>query len=150
MQEMRAAGTLRHALVVVGRYGWKAGSTAERLRQAEEEGWVAWLDEGVSDNDLAGIYESASCVIQASRAEGFGLPVAEAGHHGKPVVLSDIPVFREIVASDGYFFTLDDRASFAAALHLALQPGAPPTKSTAVSWRQSAELFWAECAKILA
>lgn len=149
MQELRAAGKLDHALVVVGRYGWKAGSTSDRLRQAEEEGWVAWLDEGVSDSELAGIYESASCVIQASRGEGFGLPVAEAAHFRKPVVLSDIPVFREIVASDGYFFRTDDRAAFASALERALAPAAPPTQATAVSWRESAEIFWEQCRRLL-
>ena len=84
-------------------------------------------------------------MIQASRAEGFGLPVSEAANFGKPVVLSDIPVFREIVRSNGYFFNLDDHRSFADALARASQVGAPATDTISVTWRESAEAFWKVC-----
>lgn len=142
---LHSSGRTTASLVVVGRRGWKCGRTVAKLRQAEAEGWLIWLEDGISDGHLASLYRSAACAIQASRAEGFGLPVAEAANFGKPVVLSDIPIFREIVRAHGYFFTLDDHDSFARALALALQPGIPATKTKAVSWRESAEAFWDIC-----
>ena len=46
--------------------------------------------------------------IQASRHEGYGLSVAEAIALKIPVVLSDIPVFREITGEKALFFPLDN------------------------------------------
>jgi glycosyltransferase involved in cell wall biosynthesis len=143
--KMRRAGRKVISLVVVGRTGWHCRATVKKLRQAESEGWLVWFDDGISDERLAMIYEGATCAIQASRAEGFGLPVAEAANCGKPVVLSDIPVFREIAVDVGHFFRLDDYESFAEALARACQPGAPPTETVSVTWRESAEMFWREC-----
>jgi glycosyltransferase involved in cell wall biosynthesis len=141
----RQSGRTRASLVIVGRHGWKVGPAVAKLRQAVQEGWAVWFHDGISDERLAAVYHGAACAIQASRGEGFGLPVAEAAHFGKAVVLSDIPVFREIVRRHGHFFRLDDPESFASALAKALQPGAPPTETVSVTWRESAEAFWREC-----
>ena len=41
----------------------------------------------------------------ASEAEGFGLPLIEAAHYGLPLLLRDIPVFREIAGPHASYFT---------------------------------------------
>jgi glycosyltransferase involved in cell wall biosynthesis len=120
------------------------------LRQGEKEGWVTWHSHGVPDAQLADLYAQATCVIQASLDEGFGLPVAEAAAFGKPVVLSDIPVFREIVKENGHFFQLGDTGSFAQALDAACRPGAKATTTKAVTWRESADIFWKKCLELQA
>jgi len=143
--ELRRSGHPGVHLGVVGRAGWHCRRTVKKLREAEKEGWLTWFHDGISDERLAAVYRGAACAIQASRAEGFGLPVAEAAHFGKPVVLSDIPVFREIVREGGYFFRLDDRHSFGEALARALRPDARATDTVSVTWRESAEAFWRVC-----
>ena len=150
LADMRAAGKNPLHLVVVGRYGWKNKSAARLLCQGRREGWITWRDQGASDEELAELYARSTCVIQASLDEGFGLPVAEAAAFGKPVVLSDIPVFREIVRENGYFFRLGDTGSFARAFDAACRPGVKPTKTKAVSWRDSADLFWQTCLELQA
>lgn len=46
--------------------------------------------------------------VQASEHEGFGVSVVEAMASRVPLVLSDIPVFREITGGYAHFFPLDD------------------------------------------
>lgn len=50
----------------------------------------------VPDEELAALYANADLFIYPSLYEGFGIPPLEAMSLGCPVVLSDIPVFREI------------------------------------------------------
>lgn len=50
----------------------------------------------VSDEELATLYKNAALFVYPSLYEGFGIPPLEAMSLGCPVVLSDIPVFREI------------------------------------------------------
>ncbi len=74
----------------------------------------------------------------ASSAEGFGLPLAEAAHYRKPVVVSDIPAFREIVVSNGHFFSNDSHASFRRALNDALEGDRAPATIRCTTWEESA------------
>lgn len=56
----------------------------------------AVLFPNATNSDLAYMYRHAVCYVQPSLSEGFGLPVIEAMHFGCPVVVSSIPVFKEI------------------------------------------------------
>jgi glycosyltransferase involved in cell wall biosynthesis len=51
-------------------------------------------------------------MLLLSEYEGFGLPVLEAQAHRMPVLCSDIPVFREVLADSAYFIdtSLDEAA----------------------------------------
>ena len=62
----------------------------------------------LTDEDVAITYSQAGIVIFPSAYEGFGLPVPEAVHHGKRIVVFDTAVAREITTALG----LDDSVSF--------------------------------------
>lgn len=51
----------------------------------------------IKDVELDELREKTSVFVVPSREEGFGLPVIENIAWNKPIILSDIPVFREIV-----------------------------------------------------
>ena len=68
--------------------------------------------ENASEFELARIYDRSVALISPSRGEGYGLPVVEGALRGKPVILSDLPVYREIAGEAGFFFPLDDPAAF--------------------------------------
>ncbi len=91
-------------LVIVGKQGWMVESLVELLRvHPERDSRLFWL-EGISDEYLEQMYAHANCLIAASHGEGFGLPLIEAAHHGLPLLVRDIPVFREVTANQAYFF----------------------------------------------
>ena len=50
----------------------------------------------ISDQDLHKLYHKSSLLIQPSLYEGFGMPPMEALACGTNVIISDIPVFKEI------------------------------------------------------
>lgn len=58
----------------------------------------------VDDSVLAELYSSAACFIYPSLYEGFGLPPIEAMHFDCPVLVSDIPVHREVCKDAALYF----------------------------------------------
>jgi glycosyltransferase involved in cell wall biosynthesis len=98
-----AQGSPAH-LVVVGKPGWLTEVLVERLRQHPQQGRQLFWFENASDEFLEQLYSTATCLIAASEAEGFGLPIVEAARHGLPVIARDIPVFREVAQEHAYFY----------------------------------------------
>lgn len=91
--------------VMVGRKGWKVDKLTEAIDKHPENGKRLFWLKGISDEYLDKVYEAASCVLFPSEAEGFGLAVVEGAWHGKPLILRDIPVFREIAGDHAAYFS---------------------------------------------
>lgn len=103
-------------LVIVGKQGWLTEELAARLRQHPQQGQQLFWFENASDEFLEQLYASATCLIAASEAEGFGLPIVEAARHGLPMIARDIPVFREVAQTHAYFYAGGSAAALAAAV----------------------------------
>jgi glycosyltransferase involved in cell wall biosynthesis len=89
----RKSGRARtHDLKIVGRSGW--GNL--NLSGAE-------VITNCSERELHEYYRNCEAVVQPSLYEGFGLPLIEALAHGKKLICSDIPIFREIVEDKAWF-----------------------------------------------
>jgi glycosyltransferase involved in cell wall biosynthesis len=69
---------------------------------------------GVSDGALRWLYQQCRLFVFPSLDEGFGLPVVEAAMGGAPMVLSDIPAFRELAPGAAFFDPYDTSAIAAA------------------------------------
>ena len=89
MRALAAASEVGLPLVVVGPE--KDAAVARELR---ERG--ATLRGQVSVEELAALYRGAACLVQASRYEGFGLPVLEAMASGTPVVITEDKALVEV------------------------------------------------------
>ena len=70
----------------------------------------------VSDADLEGLYELATCVALPSELEGFGLPVLEAMARGVPVACSDRASLAEVAGNAAERLDIDDPSQVADAL----------------------------------
>ena len=75
-------------LVLVGRQGWMVDDLAESIREHPDFGERLLWPDGVTDAQLAWLYENAFLTIAPSRYEGLGVPVMEALSHGSPTMAS--------------------------------------------------------------
>ena len=130
-------------LVIVGKRGWLVDALCDALASHPERGnRLFWL-EAISDEYLQRVYKASSCLLAASEAEGFGLPLIEAAQRGKPVLARDIPIFREVAGEyASYFGGLGADALATAVLQWQVgnSAGAVPDISGLrwLTWRESA------------
>ncbi|MEY4296016.1 MAG: hypothetical protein RLY82_1704 [Pseudomonadota bacterium] len=105
----------------------------------------------ISDDELAGLYQHASCLLYPSFYEGFGLPPLEAMLLGCPVVVSNTSSMPEVCGAFAQYCEPSDTVSIQQALEHAL--GVPIHEKIALSdkgrahashftWAQSAETLW--------
>ncbi|WP_066903699.1 glycosyltransferase family 4 protein [Millisia brevis] len=103
---------------------------------------------GATDAVYRELLGRATALVTASRDEGFGIPLVEAMALGAPVVVSDIPVFREIGGEAAYFVNPDDAEGFAAAIER-LSDRDEWTRRSAAARRQSETFTWSRSAAVL-
>jgi len=85
-------------------YNLVLAGKCDRLFNIQSTGSIASKSLGfVTDRRLVQLYKNALLFIYPSLYEGFGIPVLEAMSLGCPVVISDIPVFREIFGDAGCY-----------------------------------------------
>ena len=141
---LEAARAVRLPLVVAGPE--KDPDLAAELRRGG-----AHLEGHVETERLAELYRGAACLVQASRYEGFGLPVLEAMASGTPVVAVREPALEEVAGdaavfvesrdlADGIRHALGDRERLVVA---GLE------RARAFSWRATAERTLAVYREIL-
>ena len=75
---------------------------------------------GLSDFEVRCVYKLCTLFVFPSSYEGFGIPLLEAMAAGRPMVMSDIPAFREITESNGIYFPHDDTEAMASAMEKVL------------------------------
>lgn len=100
---------------------------------------------GVSDAEYAEILDSATALVSASRDEGFGIPLIEAGSRGTPIAVSRIPIFEEIGAEAALFFDQESPADIVVTLRSLLDPTEWSLRSAA-SARNAARYSWSHAA----
>jgi glycosyltransferase involved in cell wall biosynthesis len=138
-------------LVFIGKKGWSGenwnvDTFCQTLKtHPENQRRLFWL-ESVSDEYLENIYENADCLMAASHAEGFGLPLIEAARHNLPIIARDIPVFREVAVDGAYYFDGTSASSLANCVSqwLNKHDGMKIPSSSKISW-----LTWEESVRQL-
>lgn len=73
--------------------------------------------ETLSDAELSALYKKATALVHSSVYEGFNLPLVEALQHGLPMVISDIPVNREVAGDAAFYVDPKDEDTFGLGLH---------------------------------
>jgi glycosyltransferase involved in cell wall biosynthesis len=105
----------------------------------------------VTDTDLGVVLREATLLVAPSRAEGFGLPVAEAMAVGTPVVCSDAPALVEVAGGAAIVFPREDASRLADAIGRLLADEqerqrlklAGLARSTTFDWDEVGRRAWA-------
>ena len=104
-------------LVFVGQVGWGLDSLISRIENHPEKGKRLFWFNGPDDGLLGQLYARCTGVLVASEGEGFGLPVVEALAHKRPVLVRDLPIFKEIAGDRVTYFRAESADQLAQALH---------------------------------
>jgi glycosyltransferase involved in cell wall biosynthesis len=96
-----------YTLVIIGNNSGLKEAIQARAEAANLSGRVRLLS-GLSDREVRCAYKLCRLFVFPSTYEGFGIPILEAMAAGCPMVLSDIPVFREITQGRGVYFHPQD------------------------------------------
>ncbi len=103
---------LPHKLVLAGKRGWLSEPIFEEIKRSRFRNDIS-LTGYIPDEELKLYYSSCDVFVYPSLYEGFGLPPLEAMACGAPVVVSDIPVFRELLHNSAIFVNPESPESIA-------------------------------------
>jgi len=96
-----------------------AGKYRDQLRaQVAKLGLIDLVDfpDRSTKAQVEELYNGCEALIYPSRMEGFGIPPLEAMAFGKPAIVSNIAVFRELYGDVPFYVELGDRESWRRAL----------------------------------
>ena len=127
-------------LVVIGSRGWHVDALLDRMRNRPAWGSKLFWFADAGDAELAYAYSHCAALLNPSYAEGFGLPLAEAARADRPVICSDIPVFREVGRDGALYFRVNDPAALAGTIgdFLAGLRSADPGRVLQTTWAEAA------------
>lgn len=140
--------------VLVGREGWTQLPSDQRQdilalvqriqAHPETNKRLFWLND-LQDESLAQLYAHSNCLLSTSLGEGLGLPLLEAAQHRLPMLLRDLPVFREVAGEHASYFNANTPEGLALAienwLNLKDQDKPDVTQIQTVTWAESAKQF---------
>lgn len=109
---------------------------------------------GTSEDEYRELLRSCTALVTMSRAEGFGLPLAEAMAEGTPVIVSDLEIFREIGGDSGaaQFIELGDPATTGRDVADAVRRWEDPTafsEASRAAAQQAQRFTWERSAEAL-
>mgnify|MGYP001045012566 CR=1 FL=1 len=95
-------------LIICGQRGWKNEEFFFRLDHSRLKGRFIHEVAGLSDGAIAALLDEAAGVVFPSLSEGYGLPVLEAAGRNIPVICTELPVYREILADIPVYASVND------------------------------------------
>ncbi len=123
--------------MIIGRYGWHSIAVADRIKRHPRLGSNLFWQPHASDAFLDQAYRNTYCYVQASVAEGFGIPIIEAAGFSLPVICSDIDVFKEIGGNDLIYFESESVDSLTDAMREVLDTRPAASPIAAPSWNEA-------------
>lgn len=134
-------------LLIVGKIGWLSDSIIMTIEEHPLFNKKLYWFNGISDEYLQELYKISTCLISASEAEGFGLPLIEAASKDIPIIARDIPVFREVAGENAFYFSgvepMTQSLEIKNWISLWTKNQHPiSTGMHYLTWKESAEQFW--------
>jgi glycosyltransferase involved in cell wall biosynthesis len=96
----------------------------------------------IPDDELGVVLRRAAALVMPSRAEGFGLPVAEAMAVGTPVIASDVPALAEVAGDAAVLVPPGDPLALAGAIEELLDDEAAARKLADAGRARAVDYDW--------
>lgn len=134
------------AVLVVPGYEtrWQTEVTrhADRFGVGDRVRFLSW----VSEAELEGLYQAATCLVFPSLAEGFGFPVLEAMARGVPVACSDATSLPEVGGPAALYFDPLSTSEIAAAITRLLSDADLRGRLASAGLEQAGKFSWRQAA----
>lgn len=104
-----------YQLVISGKKGWLFEEIFKTVSELKIQDRVIFTD-FVTEKEKNILLQSATATILPSLYEGFGIPAIESQSFGTPVIVSDIPSYREIMANSAIYINPRDEKSLVKAM----------------------------------
>jgi glycosyltransferase involved in cell wall biosynthesis len=98
-------GSLDLDLIIVGKYGWKSKKIWRAIKNPENG--ITHIDD-ICDSGLAKATANASAYVSVSLDEGFNFSALDSAIAGVPLIISDIPVHRELYGESACYLDPND------------------------------------------
>jgi glycosyltransferase involved in cell wall biosynthesis len=115
MAALRDRSAMPPPLVIIGNDSGELPLLQRKITELGLSHFVRVLRD-LSDVEVRCAYQLCRLFVFPSTYEGFGIPILEAMAAGCPMVLSDLPVFREITQDQSLYFSPHDPESIANAI----------------------------------
>jgi glycosyltransferase involved in cell wall biosynthesis len=134
-------------LILVGRTTPYTDVLRQLLSRSDDAARRTHFIQGISDSALAALYRGATSVLLASLCEGFGFPLVEAVACGTPALVSDLPVFHELVGDAATYVRAKDVAAWTAGMARAVVDPQLRVRSEQMASRVASGLSWRNSAR---
>ncbi len=146
---VRAFAGLGHRdwkLVLAGKGGYGVSDIMDAARNTDARDRIIFTDY-ISEEEKACLLRNAGMFVFPSLYEGFGLPVLEAFSAGVPVLVSDIPVLREVGGQACYPVAALDESDIAQGLGELVRDLSMRERMVKMGKERLAEFDWDESAR---
>jgi glycosyltransferase involved in cell wall biosynthesis len=116
---------------------------AAELGIAERVHFPPWI----SEPELDGLYDMASCLVLPSFMEGFGLPILEAMRHGVPVACSNVSSLPEVAGSAALYFNPSSQEEITQAIERLLRDRGLADELVRRGYERCSIFTWEETAR---
>ena len=134
----------QYSLAIVWNHALLVAEMAKTVADLGLAGQVHFI-QGVSDDDLVGLYNAAALFVFPSRYEGFGLPLLEAMSCGVPVIAAQNSSIPEVTGDAAILVQAEDAPGMAAAIGRVLQDPALGQRLSAEGLLRAKEFSWTSC-----
>lgn len=100
----------KFSLVIAGKKGWLFDAIYQLVSTNHLQNKIVFTDY-INDLDRYSLYRQAAATVIPSVYEGFGIPAIESMQVGTPVIVSNIPAFREVCQSAALYINAKDPLS---------------------------------------
>lgn len=128
--------------VFAGKKGWLYDDVFEYIQKNDLQKNIIFTG-FIDDSDKYWLMKEAEAFIFLSKYEGFGIPPLESLTIGTPILLNDIPVFRELYEDDAVYVNAYDPSEVAQGMHQLVSTDKKTTYACLqkFSWESSGKQF---------